>query len=326
MSKKVWVIEDSPENQVSATKVSQTDSSTFQQKSTEQRHPSLAYSLSIIIWGCGQFYNKQWKLGILFLLSMINFYLFLSIVALYWKSIQSSFESIYIDSSGTLLIISFFYLSGLIVWHFNTLQAYFQSLKINVRSHKGINMKLLPAVCSLLMPGWGQLLNGQTKKGLFFQLFAFTGFATIPFIVIIFLVWPTLEASRSRLIIEWVFSISIILLPFLLMAWIFNILDAGIMSIDNAKKEPLPTRMKYAVKRFRYHVQLYGWKNAVLPLIQRTTLIILLLISCGISYHYVPQKFYVQQLQNLEARMSEKEMTVIPAIIKRLSHSISSNQ
>ena len=322
MSKKVWVIGDSPAKQSSASRISQKNFSTLQQKSTEQRNPSLAYSLSIIIWGCGQFYNRQWRLGILFLLFMIIFYLCAGIVFMYWESITSFFESIYVDGSGTLIILGFFYLLGLIVWHFNAWQAYFKSIKINTRSFNGTRMTLLPAVCSLLMPGWGQLLNGQTKKGLFFELLALTGLATLPFILIIFMIWPILEASRSRLIIEWIFSISIILSPLVLVMWMFNIIDAA-MSTDNTKKQSLPVRIKYAKKRFRYHIQIYGWKNAVLPLIKRTTLVILLLIFCGISYHFVPKKFYVQQLQNLGNRMSEKDMTVIPGIIKNLTNSIS---
>jgi hypothetical protein len=323
MIQKVWVIDDIPEKQVSATDVNQRIIPVFQQKITKQRNPSLAYSLSIIIWGCGQFYNRQWKLGILFLLFMINFYLFMSIVVIYWESIRSFFEVIYVDCSGPLLIFGFVYLSGLIVWHLNAWQAHFKSLKSNARFHKDIKITLLPAVCSLLMPGWGQVLNGQTKKGLFFQSFALTGLATLPVIFIIFLVWPTLETSRSRLIIEWIFSISIILLPFILMMWILNIYDAAKVSIDNTKKEPLPIRIKYATNRFCYHIQIYGWKNAVLPLIRRSILIILLLIFCVITYHSVPKIFYVQQLQNLENRMSEKEMTVIPSIIKKLLNSIS---
>ncbi len=317
MSQKVWVIDEIPEKQVSSTRISQRDISTIQQQSTRQSNPSLAYSLSFIIWGCGQFYNKQWRLGILFLLFMINFYFFMSIVVMKWEYIKSSFDSMYVDCSGTLLIFGFFYLSGLIVWHFNAWEAYCNSIKISAGSLKRIKMTLLPVVCSLLMPGWGQLLNGQTKKGIFFQLFALAGLATLPFILIIFLVWPTLEASRSRLIIEWVFSISIILSPFILMMWIVNIFDAARVSINN-KKMPLPIRIKYAIKKFRYHIQIYGWKNAVLPLIKRTALVILLLIFCVITYHSVPKKFYMQQLQNLGNRMSEKEMTIIPGIIKKL--------
>jgi hypothetical protein len=323
MSQKVWVIDERPEKQISATKIDQRITPVVQQKNNKQKSPSLAYSLSIIIWGFGQFYNRQWKLGIIFLLFMINFYLFVSIVVIYWESIKSFFEAINVDCSGPLLIFGFSYLSGLIVWHLSAWQAHFKSIMINARYHKDSKIKLLPAVCSLLMPGWGQVLNGQAKKGLFFQSFALTGLATLPFIFIIFLVWPTLEASRSRLIIEWIFSISIILSPFILMMWIVNIYDAAKVSIDNTKKEPLPIRIKYATNRFRYHIQIYGWKNAVLPLIRRSILTFLLLIFCVITYHSVPKQFYVQQLQSLGNRMSEKEMTVIPGIIKKLPNSIS---
>ena len=316
MSRKVWVIEDSPEEQVSATNISQRIIPAYQQKSTNYRNPSLAYSLSIIIWGCGQFYNRQWRLGILFLLFMINFYLLMSIFVIYWESVTFAFELIYIDSSGTFLIFGFFYLSGLIFWYLNAWQAYYKCIKINARSPEGIKMKLLPPVCSLLMPGWGQILNGQTKKGLFFQLFGFAGLATLPFILIMLFLWPALEASRSRLITEWIISISIMLSPFILMMWIYSMFDAAKVSIDNTKKASLPRRIKNAGNRFRYHIQIRGWMNALLPLIKRTILVILLLIFCVISYHSVPKKFYMQQLQNLSNRMSAKEMTVIPNIIK----------
>ncbi len=318
MSQKVWVIKDNSEKQVSVAKINQRIIPTYEQQSTNQRNPYLAYSLSIIIWGWGQFYNRQWKLGIFFLLFMINFYLLIRIFFTYWESIKSFFESIQIDCSGTLLIFGFFYLSGLVVWQFNAWQAYFKSIKINKRSPKGINMTLLPPVCSLLMPGWGQLLNGQTKKALFFQLFAFTSLATLPSIPIIFLLWPKLEASQSRHIIEWIFSISIILSPLVLMMWVFTIFDAAKVSIDTTKKERIPIRIRYAISKFRLHTKTYGWKNAVLPLIKRTTLLILLLIFCVITYHHVPEKFYMQQLQILGNRLSEKQMTVIPGIIKKL--------
>jgi TM2 domain-containing membrane protein YozV len=323
MSQKVWVIEDSHEEQVLSNKISQKILSKLQQSSVKQRSPSLAYSLSIIIWGCGQFYNRQWKLGILFLLFMINYYSFMSIIFMYWERITSTFESMNLDCAKVVLIFWFFYISGLIVWLFNAWQAYFESVNTNARSFKGTKIPLLSVVCSFLIPGWGQLLNGQPKKGLLFHVFALLSLSTLPLILIIFLVWPSLEASRSRLIIEWIFSISVILSPFIFMVWIVNIFDAAKVSLDNTKKDPLLIRMKHATNRFRNNIQVYGKKNTVLPIIKRITLIILLMIFCVISYHSFPKKFYMQQLQNLGNRMSEQEMTVIPSIIKKLPNNIS---
>lgn len=323
MSEKIWIIENNTEEQISENSISQKSSFAFEEKITKQKDPSLAYSLSIIIWGCGQFYNRQWKLGTLLLLLMITFYAFISIFAIYWGPVTSYFESIDIDRSGTLLILGSFYLSGLIVWYLNAWQAYYKSNKINSIPFKRTQVRFLPALCSLLMPGWGQLLNGQPKKSLFFQLFALTGVAASSFILIIFLLWPTIELPRSRSVIEWIFSISIIILPFILMMWMFNIFDAAKVSLDNKKRGPLPVRIKNAKNRFRYRIKIHGWKNVMIPLIKRTVLIILLLTFCVITYDQVPKKFYMQQLQNLGDQMSKKEMTIIPNIIKKLPDSIS---
>jgi hypothetical protein len=243
---------------------------------------------------------------------------------MYWESVTSIFESMNVDCAGAVLIFWLFYISGLIVWLFNAWQAYYESISINARLFKDTKMTLLPAVCSLLIPGWGQLLNGQPKKGLFFHVFALIGLATLPFILILFLLWPSLEASRSRLIIEWISSISVILSPFIFMIWIVNIFDAAKVSLDNTKKDPLLIRMKHATNRFRNNIQVYGKKNTVLPIIKRITLIILLMIFCVISYHSFPKKFYMQQLQNLGNQMLEKEMTIIPGIIKKIPNNISS--
>ncbi|UCH81063.1 MAG: hypothetical protein JSW20_00230 [Nitrospiraceae bacterium] len=326
MSQKVWVIDDVNEQQVSVTRVKQKKIPAFQQKPPIRRNPSLAFSLSIILWGCGQFYNKQLKSGILFLVFMFNFYLLMCIVIMHWESIKFLFESIHVDGSGTLLIFGFFYLSGLSVWQVNAWHAYINCIRMSAGSFNATKIKLLPAVCSLFMPGWGQVLNGQIKKSLFFQVFAFMNLAIFPFILIIFLVWPTLEASRSRLVIEWIFSFSIILSPFLIMVWILSIFDAVKVSLHNTKKVPMLIRIKYAAKKFRYHRKLYGLKNTVLPLIKRTTLVLLLLVFCLINYHSVPKKFYMLQLQKLGNQMSEQGMTVMPGIIEKLSDSFSSGK
>jgi hypothetical protein len=318
MSQKIWVIEHTPEKNISPANTGQNTVHASQQPAGSRKHPSIAYSLSMIVWGCGQFYNRQWKPGTLFLLFMIHFYLCMTIAVMYWDTVRSSFASMSVDGAGTLLVFGFFYLAGLILWHISAWQAYFKRIDMNAAAPKGVKMTLLPPLCSLLMPGWGQLLNGQIKKGIFFQFFAIAGLAAFPFILIIFFAWPTLEASRTRLIIEWIFSISIALSPCILMIWLCSIFDAAKVSIDETKKEPLPKRFKYATKRFRYHVQLYGWKNAALPLIRRNTLLILMVLFCVITFHSVPQKFYLQELQNLENRLSEKEMTVLPGIMKKI--------
>jgi hypothetical protein len=320
MSKKVWVIEDPHEEPVFKTPKPERIISAAQYTNIKQVNPALAYSFSLLIWGSGQFYNRQWKLGILFMLLMINFYLIMSIVIMYWEPIKTSCGPLCDNNSGILITSISFYLSGLIIWHFNALQAYFKTYKINAKSFKGISIRLLPVICSLLMPGWGQFLNGQTKKGLLFQTFALAGLAAFPTIFIIFLFWPILEASRARIILEWIFTISIFLAPLILMMWLFSIFDAAKVNINDIKKEHLSKRIKYAINKFRHRIQLYGWKNAMIFYIKRTVLISLFLILFVISYHFFPTNYYIHKLQNMGNHMSQKEMTVIPNLIKRLKN------
>jgi len=321
MSQKIWVLENISEKQVSAAGEKTKQIHELQQTSAEDKNPSLAFSLSLVLWGLGQFYCGKRKLGVLLLLAMINFLLFMGIAILYRDSVYSFCKFIDINSSGVLLIFSVFYTLGLIVWQGNAWHAYFQGLKIK-RHFKGASLTALSVVCSLLIPGWGQLLNGQIKKGLLFMLFALSGYGTVPFICVVCYLWPTLEAGRSRLIIEWLFSISILSMPFVLLMWLLNILDAGFVSVDTRRKEPPFKRMKYAIKRFQHHIQMYGWKNALLPVLKRGVLVILLLTLCGIGIQYVPREFYVKQVRTLQGSLTEKEMTLLPSLINRLAHGI----
>lgn len=324
MSQKVWVIEDVQEKQVSATNSRQKTSVEYKQANNKQRNPAIAYSRSVIIWGWGQFYNRQRRSGIRLLLCMISFCLFIGVVVMYRDTVVSSFDGMCLHCSNILVVFGSLYLTGLVFWLLNAWHAYFQSMKINSGTPGGIRTTLLPVVCSFLLPGWGQLLNGQTKKGMFFQVFALAGFALFPFIVVVFAVWPTLGASPSRNLIEWIFSISLILSPLIFLMWLLSIYDAVKVGMDSTIKASFSKRMKYAANRVRHSIQIYGWKNAALPFIKRTTLATLLLALCIITYDHVPRKFYVQQLESFGHRMSKQEMTLLPHLIRRLLHSAGS--
>ncbi len=312
MSQKVWVIKDSFKR--SDSNAAGGVISAFHQD-VKHKNPALAYSLSLLIWGCGQLYNRKWKSGILLFLFMIMFYLSMSMIIIHWTAIVKFFRSADVSLSETLLICGFFHLSGLITWHFNSCHAYFKAIKSNNNYFKGIRSILLPAACSLLMPGWGQFLNGQPKKGICFQIFSLAGLFAFPAILIVFLFWPTLEASQARLMVEWIFMISLIFTPFIVMIWLFSVYDAARVSMDNLKKEPLRKRIGYQINRHRHDIQVYGWKNAVLSIVKRIFIVILLLTLGVIGYHYIPKSYYIQQLMDLGNKISQEGMTVIPGLI-----------
>jgi hypothetical protein len=143
------------------------------------KNPGMAASLSLLIWGAGQFYNRQRKLGFFFILLMFNFYLVLNQVILSWTAITANLKAIHISLSDLFLVIGIFYASGVIFWVFNILQAYHRADKTCIDPFQGIKNPFPVVFCSLLVPGWGQLLNGQFKKGL--SLFIFSLRKASPF-------------------------------------------------------------------------------------------------------------------------------------------------
>lgn len=323
MSEKVWVVKENYKR--SDSYASGGVISAFHQ-GVKQKNPALAYSLSLLIWGCGQLYNRRWKSGTLFFLFMIMFYLSMGMIIIYWTTIVNFFGSLNVSRSETLLICGFFYLSGLITWHFNSCHAYFKTIKINNNSFKGIKSILLPAACSLLIPGWGQFLNGQPKKGICFQIFSLAGLFAFPAILIVFLFWPTLEVSQARLMVEWIFTISLIFSPLIVMIWLFSVYDAARVSMNNIKKEPLRKRIGYQINRYRHDIQVYGRKNAMLSIVKRIVIVILLLAFGVIGYHYIPKKYYIQQLTDLADKISQEGMTVIPDLINYFCDNITAGR
>jgi TM2 domain-containing membrane protein YozV len=321
MSQKVWIINENYKR--SASGVAGGIISSFH-RDVKQKNPALAYSLSLLIWGCGHLYIRRWKSGVPLFLFMIMFYLSMIMIVKDWTAIVSILGSLNVSRSETLLVFVFFYLAGLIIWHFNSCHAYFRTIKMNNTSFKGVKSIFLPAACSLLMPGWGQFLNGQPKKGICFQIFSLTGLFAFPAILIVFLFWPILEVSQARLMVEWIFTISLIFTPFIVMLWLFSVYDAARVSADNIKKEPLRKRIRYQINRYRHGVQVYGWKNAILPIIKRIVIVILLLTIVVVSYHHIPKRYYKEQLMDLGSRISQEGMTVIPGLINYFCDNIPS--
>jgi hypothetical protein len=286
---------------------------------SREKSPALAFSLSLLFWGGGHFYIGQRKFGVLFLLIMINFYAFLGIAILYKEVVRSSLELLYINFSEAFLVCGAFYASGLIICFFNAWHAYYGTIRARSRTFKGTDMFLLPPICSFLIPGWGQFLNGQMKKGIFFQIVAVVELITFPAILILYHFWPAPGSSAELLFLERILIMCIILLPFILTMWIYSIFDAGRVCMNDNKKQFLLNR----IDRFRCRVAMQGWVECIAPLAKRIVMLCLfLLCTIIISYNYMPEKYYINRLQKLQISLSQKEMSVIPDLINRFIQSL----
>ena len=306
---RVWVLEDPDErHRVRKKKAPATPP-------RPQKNPAAAFSWSILIWGAGQIYCGLFGVGFLFILLMVNFYLDPILIWLYRDTFFAWLKSLAITSSQILRAATLFYLSGLLIWLLSAERAYCNAKAGRTHSFLGIKSKWIPAVCSMVLPGWGQFLNGQEKKGTLFLLIALVGFFAMPSIALIWLVWPHLETAAERLLWERVLLALIIATPIVLLLWLVNGFDALKISLDETKKEPVLKRLEYA----NYRRRMYGWGRGVFPSLKQTAILTLALIGCSaIAYFTFPHDYYVAVLQRLQTQLTEQQMVFLPELIGRL--------
>ncbi len=127
----------------------------------------VASSLSMFVCGAGQMYNGQAKLGLLlFLTEVFAVVAHWSVVKL-WPSLKdlgyifavSEWEMFLFLAVADFLLV-FFLL-------YNIAQAYHQA-QMDGRPFEGLRRPIVSALASFLVPGWGQLINAQLGKALFF--------------------------------------------------------------------------------------------------------------------------------------------------------------
>ncbi len=310
MNEKVWVIDDTDdpfEKPVSRRKA-------LEKPERDEKNPAIAFSLSIIIWGGGQFYNGRWKEGAMFLLLMVNFIVFPVVGGLFWD-VKPLVELLPVSASTVVSAVLTFYFAGLCIWLYGARRAYGMATMEMSSRFEGVTNPLFPPFCSLLVPGWGQFLNGQGRKGIFFLFVACAGFFMAAAIPGIFLLWESLEPSVLRGFLEWVLAGCLAFSPVIILLWICGVHDALKVCLDDLKKESIRKRIACAWNRVKFQ----GWQKTVSRGLIRFALFgSSLALSAAIAYHYFPRDFYLQEIRRLQNELKAKQMTVIPHLIDRV--------
>jgi TM2 domain-containing membrane protein YozV len=316
---KVWVIEDPDEYLKPRRKprIREEDTPpriTEEVSPPDEVDPALAYTLSLLFWGAGQLYNGQRTKG----LNYIGLALYGNILAILLFMFQEELPSYLfffnITPAQALLAAALLLFFLLIFWVSNASDAYHTAIKARRTTFTGVSSCAWPLFCSLLVPGWGQFLNGQPIKGGLFAVCAAFGIFSLVTVLEIPQAWPFLEDSYSRLIVEGVLLLSsfcLLPMPFL---WVLGVFDAWKVSQDDIKKEPLLERLKAANNRRRAQ----GWVRGVFPQIKRTLLLALFLIILIIITvrFYFSWNFYREYLVEGLSWSSEQGMVLIPEFIR----------
>ncbi|HMC83742.1 MAG TPA: hypothetical protein VKL61_10995 [Candidatus Polarisedimenticolia bacterium] len=136
-------------------------------RSSGSARPLVASSLSLAICGAGQVYNGQAKLGLLLFLTEV-----FAVVA-HWSALKLwpvlrdlafvfaiTEREMFVFLAVADFLLVFFML-------YNVAQAYHHAEAEGAR-FDGLRSPILSGLASLMVPGWGQLLNAQLGKALFF--------------------------------------------------------------------------------------------------------------------------------------------------------------
>jgi len=313
MAEKIWEIKD-PDSYTKSGRKKQATRETAQ-PAREEKDPAKAYSRSVFIWGAGQNYNGEYGKSLAFMLLMFALCLgaglalfFRDALLLYLKTVRIPFADAFLAAEILLLCI-------LLFWLGNAGDAYHRAAKTRRTRFPGMPSRVYPCLGSLLLPGWGQFLNGQPLKGSLFSAFGALGLFSLVSVPAVLLAWPSLEARDSRLIIESLFTVSVVSAPLLPLLWLFSAYDALRVSLDDYKKEPLWERIKAANNRRRTK----GLVRGVFPWLGRTfALALILAVSVIVVTRNFPAGYYVEGLASLRRELTKLGMLILPELITKL--------
>ena len=133
--------------------------------------PAGAGTLSLFVWGLGQFYNGQTRLAALFLLCQLQVIAFHYLLYMTWDRIREFAGVFFVNEWEMLLYASSLDFCLIFFVIYNVAHAYRGAEVVGGR-FDGLRSPVLSGLTSILVPGWGQLLNGQLGKAVVF-LFSF---------------------------------------------------------------------------------------------------------------------------------------------------------
>lgn len=281
----------------------------------DEKNPARAYTLSLFLWGGGQIYSGQRRKGLLFRLFMIVFFIGTVLSLFYGKELLTLLRAYGISHADAFLSAEILFFFALMFWTYNAGDAYHQAARARRVPFRGVQSRAWPLLCSILIPGWGQFVNGQPVKGSIFAGFSVLGIFSLVTVPAVLLFWPSLEVCRARSVIEAIFAITVLYAPLIPVIWFFSSYDALRVSFDDIKKESLVDRIIFAINRLRTE----GLVRSLLPSVKPIALFgLVVFFVVMINHHYFPGNFFSGHLAGTQVWLHEQGMTLVPDLINAL--------
>jgi TM2 domain-containing membrane protein YozV len=316
MSQKIWVIpeqdwEASPaKNRIidGRKSVHIPDKGRTENRSTPraaQKNPALSFSFSMLLWGGGQLYVREYGSGTKFMASMLFFYTAIAGLVLHQSSVSHFLFGIDIPVSVIAIGVVGFFAAGLTVWVGNAVDAYYRATRSRAEPFRGVGSGVWPLLCSMLFPGWGQFVNGQPRKGFFFLPVGLAGLSCAFVLLVTRSVWPVLRTSQDRLVFEIILTVALSVLPLVLLLWIVSMYDAFRSGREFFRAAPGLVHSGQRVRR----------PGALQDLVPRGTAVLGLLLAISLGMQFIPQQYYLDSLVQLRLEMLRSHMEIVPELL-----------
>ena len=282
----------------------------------DQKNPATAYTLSLFFCGAGQSYSGRRMKGVLFQVFMLLFLMGTAVLLLFGESLLALLHSYGVGPAEAFLAAEILLFCALVFWSYNAADAYDAAVKTRRVPFQGVRSRALPLICSLLVPGWGQYLNGQPRKGALLSILAVLAIFSLLTVPAVLFLWPELEPSRARAILESIFAATVLYAPFVPVIALLSSYDALKVSMDDVKKESLLDRVMLTVSRIRIE----GWMRSLLPT-TRSALALALLLGLVLFFKDRapdPARYYNAQLIGARTWLEERGMTIVPGFIGKM--------
>ena len=187
-----------------------------------------ASTMSLLLCGAGQVFNGQFKLGVLLLLVEAFFVIGHRALIGSWSSMLALGELVGAGEAGLLVGVAVFDFLMVLFIPAVVYQAY-QRAESEHGSYEGMRNSVLPGLASLLLPGWGQLLNAQIGKAVFF-LFCMLSALWVAAFFVYAPILSALSHSMGEAAMQRAVSGGVGILIAAVLMWVLSIYDAVLVS------------------------------------------------------------------------------------------------
>lgn len=195
------------------------------------KSPAIAASLSLWVWGLGQLYNGDTKLATLFFLCQAQVAAFHYMLYATWSRLRNFAEVFFVSEWELFLYVAAIDVCLLFFMMFNVAQAY-RTAELGGRGgrYEGMHQPAVSGLASLIVPGWGQMLNGQLGKGMIFlTLFVMQGY-----LLGLYMLSPfyrvVLDLDPQQILLRKVITGGMVALFATAVAWVISAYDAVLVA------------------------------------------------------------------------------------------------